>query len=432
MKYILLALIGLSLLKAATEDIVIPVEQIGVTNTSVSEKRNHQIITETANTVIEQWLSTSNCGVQCPNIGTLNLIHQKLKTALFATAQIALFSYNKERDQWSYEIRSSRFYKDQSTIRAKVILSFLNGESRECHDKARLDKDFSFLAFLQEPGIFPSLSEESCNDLSEIFKNNFVLTPCTSPAKHPWSQYLIAIPDFFTLGNDRQKVSTTLMASISPFKSRTTQCFFIGGLSGPFRPYENITEIEEKFPRLHYCKLAHEHRQSLRVAITNYEYLRIATTIYSGDHIYERFAECLKKYRVRSMQQQTYAEQARYAYLLSMDGFGAAWGRVPGILATGSVLLMQAENKQWFYPWLKAYDPFRSTATPVSDECYIPIRTDLSNLVPVVNWLNENPGQAKRIGENGRQFAEEYLKANEVELYFESIIKALCEKSNSF
>ena len=132
------------------------------------------------------------------------------------------------------------------------------------------------------------------------------------------------------------------------------------------------------------------------------------------------------------MQQKTYAEQAIHAYLLSMDGFGAAWGRVPGMLATGSVLLMQAENKQWFYPWLKAYDPFTSTATPVSDECYIPIRTDLSNLVPVVNWLNENPGQAKKIGENGRQFAEEYLKANEVELYFESIIKALCEKSNSF
>jgi hypothetical protein len=48
-----------------------------------------------------------------------------------------------------------------------------------------------------------------------------------------------------------------------------------------------------------------------------------------------------------------YDAHMKYKYLISLDGNGAPWLRVPWILLSNSVLIKQdSENIQWFYPGL--------------------------------------------------------------------------------
>ena len=43
-----------------------------------------------------------------------------------------------------------------------------------------------------------------------------------------------------------------------------------------------------------------------------------------------------------------------YKYLISLDGIGAAWGRVEWIMFSNSLLIKDISTKeQWFYPLLK-------------------------------------------------------------------------------
>src|SRR5206468_5840334 len=87
-----------------------------------------------------------------------------------------------------------------------------------------------------------------------------------------------------------------------------------------------------------------------------------------------------------------------YKYLASMDGAVAAWKRVPTILASGSVLLLQHRWEQFFYPGLQPW------------EHYVPLEHDLSDLLERHVWLRANPERARAIGESGQRFAAEVLR----------------------
>jgi hypothetical protein len=85
-----------------------------------------------------------------------------------------------------------------------------------------------------------------------------------------------------------------------------------------------------------------------------------------------------------------------YKYQIDIDGNSNSW---PGLflkLLTGSPVLKIDSAlgfRQWYYdrliPWHN----------------YIPIKKDLSDLIPIVNWLQAHPRVAEYIGKNGHELA---------------------------
>lgn len=85
-----------------------------------------------------------------------------------------------------------------------------------------------------------------------------------------------------------------------------------------------------------------------------------------------------------------------YKYQIDIDGNSNSWpGLFLKLLTSSPVLKIDSSLgfKQWYYgrliPWYN----------------YIPIKKDLSNLIPTINWLQAHPVVAEEIGKNGYNLA---------------------------
>ncbi|XP_033228056.1 protein O-glucosyltransferase 2-like [Belonocnema kinseyi] len=109
-----------------------------------------------------------------------------------------------------------------------------------------------------------------------------------------------------------------------------------------------------------------------------------------------------------------------YKYQLNIDGTVAAY-RFPYLLAGGSLVFKQ--DSQY-------YEFFYKQLTP--GEHYIPIKSDLSDLVEKIKWAQENDDTAHKISRTGRQFARDNLMPKDVLCYhvalFEEWSKRLTNK----
>jgi hypothetical protein len=76
-------------------------------------------------------------------------------------------------------------------------------------------------------------------------------------------------------------------------------------------------------------------------------------------------------------------EHIKYKYLISIDGWTAAWMRVPWIMASNSVLLKQDSNRvEWFYHAMKPHVHF------------YPVHANLSDLLEAVAYLETHTDEA--------------------------------------
>lgn len=104
------------------------------------------------------------------------------------------------------------------------------------------------------------------------------------------------------------------------------------------------------------------------------------------------------------------ADFVRYKYLVSLDGAVSAWKRVPLILASGSVLMLQHRWHQFFYPGLQPWVH------------YVPLKPDISDIRERYGLLRAQPAWARAIAENGQRFAQEVLSPEALENYFVEIL----------
>ena len=92
------------------------------------------------------------------------------------------------------------------------------------------------------------------------------------------------------------------------------------------------------------------------------------------------------------------ADHVKFKYLISLDGWTAAWMRVPWIMATNSLLIKQETLKvEWFDYALKPYVH------------YYPVKRDLSNLLEVIDYLEKHQEEAQEIIRNANKFVEEFF-----------------------
>lgn len=109
-----------------------------------------------------------------------------------------------------------------------------------------------------------------------------------------------------------------------------------------------------------------------------------------------------------------------YKYMVDADGYHCAWKSLFLKLATGStVLKMNSPFEQWYHRELV---PWRH---------YIPVSSDLSDLMDIYSWLITHDQQAKEIAETGASFASSVTLDGAVEGIITSVAQVLRCQRNS-
>lgn len=106
----------------------------------------------------------------------------------------------------------------------------------------------------------------------------------------------------------------------------------------------------------------------------------------------------------------------RYKYQIDIDGNTNAWPALFKKLLSGSTVLKIASPhnfRQWYYdeliPWVN----------------YIPVKSDMSDLVEKIYWLIDHDDEAMQIGINGRKLASKLTYDEELNKALINIHKAL-------
>jgi hypothetical protein len=138
-------------------------------------------------------------------------------------------------------------------------------------------------------------------------------------------------------------------------------------------------------PRVRLCEVAAANPEIIDAGITG------VSQIFDPAARADLGARNLLRERVESWSYQ------QYRYQIDIDGNTNAWDGLVLRLLTGSPVLKVASPfgyEQWYYHRLKPWVNF------------VPVQTDMADLVEKVNWLRGNDEAAQRIGEAGRALAE--------------------------
>jgi hypothetical protein len=184
------------------------------------------------------------------------------------------------------------------------------------------------------------------------------------------------------------------------FDSRIEVIKWRGRLSGPDYP---DSENCDGFPRYRLLMLSLQHPEIVDARLTNQDNLEGSASALALKRKIEALLGAPEPFLPA-------ADLVPYKYLISLDGAVSAWKRVPTILASGSVLLLQHRWGQFFYPGLEPWNH------------YVPVKPDISDVLERYAWLRANPLRARAIGDNGRRFAAQALRPPALEDYYLEVL----------
>jgi hypothetical protein len=113
------------------------------------------------------------------------------------------------------------------------------------------------------------------------------------------------------------------------------------------------------------------------------------------------------------------AEQSKYKYIIHVDGNVNAY-RLLTTMMTGSLIL-------------RVISPYTSWAEHMMKHKvhYIPVKSDLSDLLDVIKWCRKNDDKCKEIANNGMMLARKLLSKEFVRSYLKNILWSGVEGTNS-
>lgn len=103
----------------------------------------------------------------------------------------------------------------------------------------------------------------------------------------------------------------------------------------------------------------------------------------------------------------------QYRYGIDIDGNTCAWGLIQKLLLGSCLLKVASENRQWFYDRLRPW------------EHYVPVHSDMSDLVDKLEWCERNPAIAAGIAEEGRRFALSLGYEDQMKAYADTILETM-------
>lgn len=210
---------------------------------------------------------------------------------------------------------------------------------------------------------------------------------------------LIPDQDFFS-SKGYLETKLDFMVNSPPWAMRKPIAFWRGNTTGM-----RMGEHWRGLPRLQLCELANK--------VNNQNLFDVGVS---------SFAQTSKK-EAKEIQALGYARgfvpmssSSRYKYQIDIDGNSNAWSALFQKLLSGSTVLKVASPgnfRQWYYdeliPWVN----------------YVPVKSDMSDLVEKIHWLIEHDDEAMQIGVNGRKLASKLTYDEELNKALINIRKAL-------
>lgn len=179
--------------------------------------------------------------------------------------------------------------------------------------------------------------------------------------------------------------------ALEPWEDRRPSLVWRGSSTGLF--WQTLDMLDE-LPRYRMCKLAAQLGAGADVALTD---LVQAANPGEAERIRERVSrEGLLRPFIPM------AEMARHRFILDIDGNANSWNFMQKLLLGCCVLRVESEWYQWFADRLTAW------------EHYVPVASDLSDLVERAEWCFANPAECSAIAARGVGFARAMKFADEM------------------
>jgi len=288
--------------------------------------------------------------------------------------------------------------------------------------KAHKIKTISF--FLNKRD-FPILTKNGTEPYFHIFGNNVPIEPkpenflpifsvCTSvtysdiafPTQDDWKNREYDIP-------------------ITEWENKKSKCIFRGSSTG-------WGTDESTNPRLAALHLGHQNPDILDVGITKWN---LRPRVNNG-----KLKTLVIKNNYTLADNVSYDEQSKYKYVLHIDGHVSAF-RLSMLLKFGSCVLIcksdigdgtSNEWKLWFSDMLIPFDIKTSidikNYSSAASSHYIPVKSDLSDLIFILKWCTENDDTVRLLAENARQFAKKNLQTHHITMYIANLLNKNCNK----
>ncbi|HLD95539.1 MAG TPA: glycosyl transferase family 90, partial [Alphaproteobacteria bacterium] len=255
---------------------------------------------------------------------------------------------------------------------------------------------------------FLYMSEEEQKEIVKCAKNVPILITCTHP-NLDWSYEAVLVPDPWVLGDGYRNTYKQLIEHPFPaLKDRKPVVYFRGAFNSPYSvPFTMRNALRSD-------------RLNLGLLSFIYPWIDVGYTQYpwvNDTALSKQFVEWFSSHPLsrKGAKSENFITHGQNKYLISIDGFGAAWTRLPYILCTGSVLLARADCHQYFYKLLQ------------KGETHYSIKSGLINLEEAYKDLEEHPKLAEKIARQGKEFAKNYLNPNAIDFYLKTVIYQLNE-----
>lgn len=202
--------------------------------------------------------------------------------------------------------------------------------------------------------------------------------------------------------DDCKRISTTITTAPIEWNDKKSVAVFRGTSTGMGTNCRNNM-------RLKVLKLGKDNPDLLDVGITKWNTRPRKT---SKDKVYSIISpKIIEMYPLKEFL--SYEEQSRYKYIINIPGHTTSF-RLSTLLGLKSVVLhVPHKYYMWFEPMLKPYIH------------YVPVRSDLQDLVKQVKWCIKNDDICKNIVNNANAFYNKYLSKTGMMEYMLTVLNGL-------
>lgn len=214
--------------------------------------------------------------------------------------------------------------------------------------------------------------------------------PCLTFSKGRDVAPFVLMPDFKALTGYPSLREEILKAKQKyPWEQKNPKCFWRGASTGGFLTSSNWTS----YPRCQLVILSSQFPQIIDA--------RFATLVQCTPET----AAFIKSQGLLSARV-AQGDHLKYKYLIDVDGNACTFERLFWLLLSNSVTFKQnSSNIQWYYEGL---EPYRH---------YIPVKTDLSDLLHQIEWARQHDSEARAIADRAQEFVKNNLSIEDVYLY---------------
>ncbi len=246
--------------------------------------------------------------------------------------------------------------------------------------------------------------EYQFNKMAPLFSQSKMdtFTDLLIPTNDEWR---MASNKFFTSGcGDEYKKESRDKWNYN-WKTKIAKCIFRGGATGCGISIDNNM-------RLKASDISMDHPDILDVGIVDWK-ARMRKVKGEPIQIIDT-----NKLRFKLANKINNIEKSNYKYILYIDGYVSAYRLASELSMNSCVLMVDSPYKMWFSNLLVPY------------KHYIPIKSDLEDLVSQLKWCIANDKKCETIAKNARKFYEKYIVKDGLFNYLQSIFNKIYLNKN--